>query len=431
MDELTTFPSLAFSAHDAFRHKAAGVPELGFFILIYDFLNAEIATRMSKLLGRATTFATSVAVILMTIWVWWQGWRIVTGQSQESMARFFAQAAQRVFILAMAFGFAIGGTPIFTFLAEGLPRAVNEIVTGEDAPLGAKIDDNLLKMQMAMSSIDLLQTGGSTAVEDAKARAQWFVGIGTGGPAIVGGTMLLMFKIALGMFVGFGPIFILCLLFDFTKQLFSKWLFYGIGTMFALAMLGMMVEIATRMVSAVAVSLWLGDFLTTLVVGSSAGINSRAMQQGGMGLMLTMMIISVPPMAAAFFNGVLGQFTPYAAFGGNAQVAVGARGPGSPPGAYGSGVLNDSQAGRAGNSSTVGQNPGGMPHPSGALATQRATGVPDYRVEVPQEATRGNWQGSTVGRMSPAPAPSTLPAVAPAPPAVPSQPPPRGPAGNG
>jgi type IV secretion system protein VirB6 len=307
------------------------MPELGFFILIYDFLSDEIAIRMSELLGRATTFATSVALVLMTIWVWWQGWRLVTGQSRDSMAQFFAQSAQRVFIIAMAFGVSIGGSPLYEFLAEGLPEAINEFVTGDNQPLGSSIDDNLLKMQLAMSSIDLLQTGGSEVVADAKARAQWFAGIGTGGPAIVGGTMLLMFKIAIGLFVGFGPIFILCLLFDFTKQLFSKWLFYGIGTMFALAMLSMMVEIATRMVSAVAVSMWLGDFLTNLVVGDSAGINSRAMQQGGLGLILTMMIISVPPIAAAFFNGVLGQFTPYAAFGSGAQAAPGARGPGSPP----------------------------------------------------------------------------------------------------
>ena len=247
------------------------------------------------------------------------------------MAQFFAQSAQRVFIIAMAFGMSIGGTPLYELLAEGLPEAINEFVTGDNEPLGSSIDDNLLKMQLAMSSIDLLQTGGSEVVADAKVRAQWFAGIGTGGPAIVGGTMLLMFKIAIGLFVGFGPIFILCLLFDFTKQLFSKWLFYGIGTMFALAMLSMMVEIATRMVSAVAVSMWLGDFLTNLVVGDSAGINSRAMQQGGLGLILTMMIISVPPIAAAFFNGVLGQFTPYAAFGSGAQTSAGARGPGSPP----------------------------------------------------------------------------------------------------
>ncbi len=49
------------------------------------------------------------------------------------------------------------------------------------------------------------------------------------------GVMLLLNKIALALFTGLGHIFILCLLFDQTKQLFGKWLYYGIGTMFSLA----------------------------------------------------------------------------------------------------------------------------------------------------------------------------------------------------
>jgi type IV secretion system protein VirB6 len=409
------------------------MPELGFFILIYDFLSDEIAIRMSELLGRATTFATSVALVLMTIWVWWQGWRLVTGQSRDSMAQFFAQSAQRTFIIAMAFGFSIGGTPLYEFFAEGLPEAINELVTGDNDPLGSSIDDNLLKMQLAMSSIDLLQTGGSEAVSDAKARAQWFAGIGTGGPAIVGGTMLLMFKIAIGLFVGFGPIFILCLLFDFTKQLFSKWLFYGIGTMFALAMLSMMVEIATRMVSAVAVSMWLGDFLTNLVVGDTAGINSRAMQQGGLGLILTMMIISVPPIAAAFFNGVLGQFTPYAAFGSNAQTTPGTRGPGSPPGQYGGHVSRDYDR-----ASSVERRPGdgGMVDPRTPSGGQQTAGTytDQYRrtagaqADVADAPTGGRGLASNVDPQ-PLRGPAAVSAPTPTPPAAP--PPTRSPGSNG
>jgi type IV secretion system protein VirB6 len=314
----------------------------------------------------------------------------------------------------MAFGMSIGGTPLYEFLAEGLPEAINEFVTGDNEPLGSSIDDNLLKMQLAMSSIDLLQTGGSAAVADAKARAQWFAGIGTGGPAIVGGTMLLMFKIAIGLFVGFGPIFILCLLFDFTKQLFSKWLFYGIGTMFALAMLSMMVEIATRMVSAVAVSMWLGDFLTNLVVGDSAGINSRAMQQGGLGLILTMMIISVPPIAAAFFNGVLGQFSGYNAFGLGA-VPAGARGPGSPPSVQ---HTTQDRAGQIG-ASDVGPSRGTTVDPRSFGVGTQATGVPNERVPVQVAGERG------VAVSQPAPLGAPI-APSPAAPTVSPQAPSRG-----
>src|SRR3546814_9688158 len=37
-------------------------------------------------------------------------------------------------------------------------------------------------------------------------------------------------------------------------------------------------------------------------------------QQCGLGLILTVLIVTAPPMAAAFFQGMLGAFTPYTAF---------------------------------------------------------------------------------------------------------------------
>ncbi|MCE4351838.1 hypothetical protein LYZ86_21925, partial [Xanthomonas hortorum pv. cynarae] len=44
-------------------------------------------------------------------------------------------------------------------------------------------------------------------------------------------------------------------------------------------------------------------------------ISSMALQQGGLGLVMTTLIVTAPPMAAAFFQGTLGQFTAYSALG--------------------------------------------------------------------------------------------------------------------
>ena len=117
--------------------------------------------------------------------------------------------------------------------------------------------------------------------------------------------------------------------FDYTKGLFQKWLFYGVGTMFSLAVLSAMVSIATEMVTRVAAYYWAGSLLSSLTGMSSEGLSSVALQQGGIGLILTVMLVSAPPMAAAFFNGVMGQFQHYSAFQGG--LGAGARGPGSPP----------------------------------------------------------------------------------------------------
>jgi len=71
-----------------------------------------------------------------------------------------------------------------------------------------------------------------------------------------------------------------------------------------------MVAIALKMVLAVSAAFWVGRFTGA----STEGVNSMALQQGGLGLILTALIVTAPPMAAAFFQGMLGAFTPYTAF---------------------------------------------------------------------------------------------------------------------
>ena len=48
--------------------------------------------------------------------------------------------------------------------------------------------------------------------------------LGSAGVLAVGGAILLLNKIAMGQFVGLGPLFVLCLILDYTKPLFQSWL---------------------------------------------------------------------------------------------------------------------------------------------------------------------------------------------------------------
>ncbi|PPU70555.1 hypothetical protein XcuCFBP2542_18575, partial [Xanthomonas cucurbitae] len=96
-------------------------------------------------------------------------------------------------------------------------------------------------------------------------------------------------------------------------------------TMFSLSVLTFTVSLATKVVGAVGVA-----FLAKWALngGNGEGISSMALQQGGVGLVLTTLIITAPPMAAAFFQGTLGQFTAYSALGGGAAAAAVPAGPG-------------------------------------------------------------------------------------------------------
>ncbi|MDV3470273.1 type IV secretion system protein, partial [Stenotrophomonas sp. C3(2023)] len=145
--------------------------------------------------------------------------------------------------------------------------------------------------------------------------------------AVTAGSMLLLYEVAMMLFIAFGPVFIICLLFDQTRSLFQRWLLYGIGTMFSMAVLAFMVSIALDMVLRVTGVLWAVDGLGSVIPALAAkdGFTSQAMQQGGMGLILTTLILTVPPMAAMFFQGTLGSFMAYSQIGGG-PAAVGPRG---------------------------------------------------------------------------------------------------------
>jgi type IV secretion system protein VirB6 len=85
----------------------------------------------------------------------------------------------------------------------------------------------------------------------------------------------------------------------------------------------------------VAAALWSASIINTITGQGAEGFSTQALEQGGIGLLLTVLIISVPPMAAMFFQGTLGSFMPYAAVGAGAASRPGPQG--QPPGSYGYG----------------------------------------------------------------------------------------------
>ena len=169
-------------------------------------------------------------------------------------------------------------------------------------------------MQAAMAFVNQLDTGADPVLEDKKTRASLMTAAGIGGPAIVAGGLLLTLKVAMALFIALGPIFIMCLLFKQTTPLFQKWLYYGLSTMFATAMFAVVSDIAMDLVENTTAALFVSDLFTTTLdpTGASnaaaAGIMNASVQQLGLGLMLSTLLITTPAMAANFFNGVMGAY---------------------------------------------------------------------------------------------------------------------------
>ncbi len=314
---------------DAFLPQAPPpVGDFFFFKLVLDGIGKQIDSFRENILAGFGSVAGAAALTLMTLWLLIQGYRIVTGQSRESMTALVTNMARSAFIVSLATSMAMFGGEIQKFVLEDLKGLISFLITGKNVQPEEQIKEALGWMQLAFTFVDSIHVVGDSALAGEKTKAQLLIALGTGGPAVVAGSMLLLYKIALALFVGLGPVFILCLLFEQTKSLFQRWLLYGLGTLFSMAVMAAMVSISLNMIIKVSAVFW-----GMKVLDQGGSISSLAMQQGGMGLILTTLIVTAPPMAAMFFQGTLGNFVAYSQIGG-ASVDRQPGPQGQPPGSH-------------------------------------------------------------------------------------------------
>ena len=303
----------------------SGVGELAIYTSIRDYIYARIEFLTEHLLSKNLSMALSLVLALLTLWIMVQGYLIATGRSQEGLKGFAFGLGKAYFIVFVALGVASSSNFAIRTLTDTTADTLSEIMRGDnkigaacltqstDSFVGCKIDQNLTVAQSIMGMLSRIDTAGDPNIFTQLNQAKWFAGVGTAGPGVVAGTMLIVFRIAMALFIGFAPIFILCLLFKKTAPLFQKWLYYGLATIFSGVMLGVMSDIALDLVSNVGTSLFLSkeamQFVTTKE--TLVGLADTATQQLGLGLILSTLLIVVPPMAGMWFNGVMGSFSGY------------------------------------------------------------------------------------------------------------------------
>lgn len=94
-------------------------------------------------------------------------------------------------------------------------------------------------------------------------------------------------------------------MFKKTTPYFTKWLNYGLATIFSSVLLAAMSVICTDLVELIAERQFASAALLSAFGLNSVGIFSSSMNQLGLGVMLSTILILVPPMAGAWFNGVM------------------------------------------------------------------------------------------------------------------------------
>ena len=302
------------SLQDWLDPRAQGLGDFVFFKLINEYFDNKIDQFGLRLMGRMMTWVSGIALTLVTLWVMIAGYRMVTGQSRDSMAQLVVNMAKISVILAVATGMSWGGTSLHRFVTVDLDHEIHQLFVGSSENSSDAIDQNLAFMQLALSAIDAVHVPDTDpALQKKKEQALLFAGIGTASPPMAAGAMLLLFKFSIALSIGLAPLFILCLMFEQTKDLFRRWLLYTIGILFTLSTLSVVTGWVMELMAKIALALWV-DKMTGIFGNATEGLTTQAMMQGGIGLLMTVLIVTIPPIAASYFQGTLWNFMSYSAF---------------------------------------------------------------------------------------------------------------------
>ena len=324
---------------------------------------------------------------------------MVMGNSQASAKDFVFKAVRAWIIIAFATGLAASMGFSIRAVTTDLTNLISESLTGDAAAgactnsadndkyglMGCKIDKNLARTQAAMAFVSQLDAANDPVLEDKKARASLFAGAGIGGPAIVAGALMLTLKVSMALFICLGPIFIMCLLFKQTSQLFWKWLYYGLATMFATAMLAVVSDIAMDLVENISGALFVTNIFNSILGGTdaTAGVMQASLQQFGLGLILSTLLITTPPMAGSFFSQMMGQFNQNSAFSqwGSSTTQV-------PQGSFGSAGVPTAAGARGANGAPAPSNTGSRDPVGSPQINPVNTYIPQTNAAVNQDVVK-------------------------------------------
>ncbi|QMT46498.1 type IV secretion system protein [Neisseria dentiae] len=180
----------------------------------------------------------------------------------------------------------------------------------------AMVDASLMMMHMVTAMFGGLHTAVGTESGGASAMTTFITmsGVGQGAPAVVAGSLLLLNQIAISLCILTAPAFILCLLYEPTKQYFQGWLKFFLGALLTLGVLSAMVVIGLKVTLAYGAGV-LAQYATSQALGSGgSGIAQTAMTQGGLGLMMSTLMITAPMMVGNMIGASLGGFSGFNMF---------------------------------------------------------------------------------------------------------------------
>lgn len=251
-----------------------------------------------------------------------QGYRIATGQSRESMAVFMVQSVKVITVVAVAQGMAIFGQDLSALFTDWRNTIAGVITGGSYQDPSAMVGEVMSKMLILQTAMDVFQGSGVTATSNIQmANTMSFIsGAGMAMPALIGGGLLLLNEIALNLCLVFGPLCMLAYVFEPTRQIFVTWVKFSITTLFSMVVITVVTVIALKaliMLGTALLVMDVGGNVVGFITNGNGTLQLRdiATVTGGVGMLLSTLVVGAPPLVTNFFSGQVG-----AVFGGYNQI---------------------------------------------------------------------------------------------------------------
>ena len=261
--------------------------------------------------GNIQKLLLTVLTLYLTLWFILQGWRIATGRTQANMLQFSQRAVMAAFVMWLALLGANHSANIIDKI-EDAQSIITATIAGENFKNPEKmLDGTLVLMQMMGNKLE----AGLPKEADGKTMLTtgllFVTGMGQALPAIISGGLLLLNRIALYLCIMFAPLCLAAYLFESTRFMFVTWAKFTVSTLFSMAVITVIVVMAIKAVLFVTAALMFAEMT------GGIDLKSIATAQGGVGMLLTTLVLGGPPLVTNFFSGqVSAAVSAYNAVGG-------------------------------------------------------------------------------------------------------------------
>ncbi len=299
-----------------------------FFQLIGRFVDQKFFELSEAVYGNLAGILGSAAVAMFTLYFMLTGWRVVSGESHESMTSVVMRLTKMLILLSILYTSMVTNTYLQNSILDirtVIVGAFESSGSGDGKDVYKKIDDNLDKMAMGMSLVNGVSAGGDVGLAEAKGRALTLGLMGQATPPIVAGMLVLLNELGMRIAIMLGPIFITAFMFKRTEDMFYSWVKFMVGSMLSLGVLSMVIGIVFELTAKfaatiVAIKVAAGVGIGFGITAASTAITevNESVMTAGFGAVMTMMLLAVPVILNKFFGSDVGSYS-YNTFSGKNQ----------------------------------------------------------------------------------------------------------------